>query len=391
MSAGREVAVIGQGLTKFGELWDRSFRQLITEAGLEAVRDANIEGPDIEAMYVGSMSAGRFIGQEHAGALAVDEAGLAETHIPSTRIEAADASGGVALRQAYLSVASGAHDIVVVGGVEKMTDVIDQEQTNTLATAADQEWEAFFGATFPSLYAMMAKKHMVDFGTTVEQLAEVSVKNHRHGALNPLAAYPFDIRAESVLKSPYVAEPIRLFDTAANLDGAAAVVLAAADVAEEHVDEPVRVLASGQASDTLALHERRSLTELAATRHAARNAYAQAGLEATDVDVAEVHDCFTIAEVLAVEDLDFVEKGQGQFAAEKGVTALGGERPVNTSGGLKARGHPVGATGIAQAAEVVQQLRHAAGDRQVEDAEVGLTHNVGGSGGTAVVHLFGRW
>ncbi len=387
---GNDVHVVGVGLTSFGELWEKSFRQLITEAGLAAVKDAGIEGPDIGAMYVGSMSAGRFIGQEHVGALVVDEAGLADTHIPSTRIEAADASGGAALRQGIQAVASGFHDIVVVGGVEKMTDIVDEEQTNTLATAADQEWESFFGATFPSLHAMMAKAHMHEFGTTEEQLADVSVKNHEHGAKNPLAAYPFPIRRESVLGSPHVAEPLHLFDCAANLDGAAAVVLASGNVARELRDDPVEVLASAQASDTLALHERDSLTELAATRVAADRAFTQAGVTSDDVDVAEVHDSFTISEILAIEDLGFLEKGTGQFAAGKGTTKLGGRIPVNTSGGLKARGHPVGATGIAQAAEVTLQLQGRAEDRQVEDAELGLAHNVGGSGATAIVHLLGR-
>lgn len=386
----RDVAVIGVGVTKFGELWEKSFRQLIAEAGLLAVKDASISGEKIDGVYVGSMSAGRLIGQEHVGPLVVDEAGLSTAHIPATRIEAADASGGAALRQAYLAVASGAQDIVVAGGVEKMTDVIDQEATNTLATVADQEWEAFFGATFPSLYAFLARAHMKQYGTTREQLAAVSVKNHANGALNPIAAYPFPITMEQVLQSPLVAEPLRLFDTASPGDGAAALVLASADVARQHSPHPVRILASAQASDTFALHDRASLTELAATRVAAERAYKQAGIRPQDIDVAEVHDSFTIGEILAIEDLGFVKKGEGGMATEKGVTALKGQMPVNTSGGLKARGHPPGATGIAQAAEIVWQLRGKADKRQVQDAEIGLAHSVGGSGGTVVVHILGR-
>lgn len=387
----RPVYVVGVGMTRFGELWEKSFRSLITEAGLAAAKDAGLAGDDLEAMYVGSMSAGRFIGQEHVGALVADEAGLAAgTHIPATRIEAADASGGAALRQAYLAIASGAMDCVVAGGVEKMTDVVDAEQTNTLAMAADQEWEAFFGATFPSLYAMMSRKHMHDFGTTGEQLAAVSVKNHENGVLNPNAAYPFAITKEQVARSPMVADPLRLLDCAANLDGAAALILTSKEKLADFRGEPVEIVASAQASDTLALHDRASWTELAATRVAAKAAYARAGIRPADVHVAEVHDSFTIAEILAVEDLGFVAKGQGGFAAEKGITSLKGERPVNTSGGLKARGHPVGATGIAQAAEIVTQLRGKAGKRQVAGAKVGLAHNVGGSGGTAVVHIFRR-
>ncbi len=386
----REVAVVGVGLTKFGELWERSFRSLIAEAGLAAVKDAGVAGDDIEAVFVGSMSAGRFVGQEHVGALVVEEAGLADLHVPATRVEAADASGAAALRQAYLAVASGVHDVVVAGGVEKMTDVSDEEQTAILATSLDQEWEAFFGMTYPAAYAMMAQRHSREHGTTEDQLASVSVKNHENGAMNPLAAYPFPVTRDQVLASPVVASPLRVLDAAAPVDGAAALVLASLDTARAFTDRPVRVLASAQASDRLALHDRASLTELAATRRAAQRAYAAARIRPVDVHVAEVHDAFTIAEVLAIEDLGFVPKGQGGFAVAKGITTLRGERPVNTSGGLKARGHPPGATGIAQAAEIVQQLRGTCGPRQVPDASVGLAHNVGGSGATALVHVFGR-
>jgi acetyl-CoA C-acetyltransferase len=384
------VHVVGVGSTPFGERWETSFRELITEAGLDAVQDAGIEGPDIDSMFVGSMSAGRFVGQEHVGALVADEAGLATQHIPSTRIEAADASGGAALRQGVQAVASGASDLVVVGGVEKMTDAPETEQSNTFAAASDQEWEAFFGATVPSLYALMARRHMEEFGTTEEQLAEVSAKNHGHGAKNPEAAYPFPIDASSVLESTPVAEPLNLFDCAAPVDGAAALVLASEETARELGAPPVEVAASAQASDSLALHSRDSLTEIASTREAARRAYERAGTQADDVDVAEVHDSFTIGEVLAIEDLGLFEKGRGQYGAEKGSTSLGGRIPVNTSGGLKARGHAVGATGVAQAAEIVTQLRGEADERQVDDAEVGLTQNVGGTGATAAVHLFQR-
>jgi acetyl-CoA C-acetyltransferase len=383
----REVAVVGVGQTKFGELWEKSFRQLITEAGLMAVRDAGIQGERIDAMYVGSMSAGRLIGQEHLGPLAVDEAGLSHTNIPAVRIEAADASGGMALHQAFLAVKSGLHDVVVVGGVEKMTDVIDQEQINTLATAADQEWEAFFGATYPSLWAIMAKAHMREHHTTREQLAQVAVKNHVHGALNPKAAYPFTITADAVLHSPLVADPLRLLDSASNGDGAAALVLASVETAKT-LGKPYAVMkASAAATDTFALHDRASLTSLASTRVAAERAYKMAGCKAKDIQFAEVHDCFTIAEVMALEDLGLVRKGEGGSAAEKGLTSLKGSIPVNTSGGLKARGHPPGATGIAQVNEVVLQLRGAADKRQVQGARRGLAHNVGGSGGTAVVHI----
>ncbi|HUR68045.1 MAG TPA: thiolase domain-containing protein [Candidatus Thermoplasmatota archaeon] len=386
----RGVCVLGSGVTKFGELWEESFRSLIGQAGLAAVKDAHITGEDIDALYVGSMSAGRFIGQEHVGALVVDEAGLADHHIPATRVEAADASGAAALREGYLAIMSGEHDVVVVGGVEKMTDVIDQEQTNTLATALDQEWEAFYGATYPGVFALMAQAHMAKYGTTREMLAAVSVKNHQNGALNKKAAYPFTITTDQVLRSPMVADPIRMLDCAANVDGAAAVVLCSAERAQEFTDKPVKILASAQASERFAIAERPDITSLLATRHAATRAYAKAGVAPKDVDVAEVHDAFTITEIMAIEDLGFFEPGAGGKAALNGATGYKGERPVNTSGGLKARGHPPGATGLAQVNEILRQLRGDAGERQVADARIGLAHNVGGSGATAVVHLFGR-
>lgn len=386
----RGVCVLGAGVTKFGELWEQSFRSLIGEAGLAAVKDARIAGDDIDALYVGSMSAGRFIGQEHVGALVVDEAGLSHRNIPATRVEAADASGAAALREGVLAIMSGEHDVVVVGGVEKMTDATDQEQTNTLATALDQEWEAFYGATFPGVHALMAQLHMSKHGTTREMLAAVSVKNHENGALNKKAAFAFPVTKDQVLGSALVADPLRVLDCAANVDGAAAVVLCAEEKGRRFHDKPVKILASAQASDRFALADREDLTTLAATRAAAQRAFRKARLTPNDVSLAEVHDAFTIAEVMAIEDLGFFEKGSGGKAALNGQTARAGSIPVNTSGGLKARGHSPGATGLAQVHEIVRQLRGEAGERQVRDARIGLTHNVGGSGATAVVHLFGR-
>ena len=383
----REVAVIGVGMTKFGELWDRSFRQLIAEAGSKAIFDAGIEGKDIDALYIGSMSSGRFVGQEHVGALVADAAGFSHLHIPATRVEGACASGGLAVRQGYLSIASGIHDIVVVGGIEKMNDVGGTSATETLATAADQEWEAFFGATFPGLYAMIATRHMHDYGTTKEQLAQVAVKNHANGAKNPYAQYRFEITVEQAMSAAPVAHPLGLLDCSPVSDGAAAIVLCAMDKAKQYTDKPVKIIGSGQASDTLPLHGRRDITTLDATVYAAKMAYKQANLTPKDIDVAEVHDCFTIAEICAIEDLGFVEKGKGGRAIEDKITTLDGEIPVNTSGGLKAKGHPVGATGVAQVVEIVEQLRGEADKRQVKDARIGLTHNVGGSGATCVVHI----
>lgn len=382
----RDVAIIGVSQTKFGELWDASFRSLVAEAGIEAITDSNIGGDDLDAMYVGNMSSGLFVNQEHIASLISDHMGL--NPIPCTRVEAACASGSLALRQGILAVASGYHDIVVSAGVEKMTDVVDA--TPAIATASDVEWEAQQGATFPSLYAMIAKRHMYEYGTTREQLAEFSVIAHHNASNNPKAQFPFEVSIDKVLNSTMVADPLTLFDCSPVSDGAAAVVLCPAEDAHKYTDTPIYVKASQQASGTIALHDRRDITTIDATRYASRAAYKQAGLTTKDIDLAEVHDCFTINGLLAVEDLGFCEKGQGGKVIEDGQTRVDGDFPINPSGGLKARGHPLGATGIAQAAEVVWQLRGDAGKRQVDGAEIGLTHNVGGTGGTCAVHIFGR-
>ncbi|ENO12364.1 acetyl-CoA acetyltransferase [Thermoplasmatales archaeon SCGC AB-539-C06] len=238
-------------------------------------------------------------------------------HIPSTRVEGACASGGLAIREGYLSIASGMNDIIVVGGVEKMSDVGGNFATETLATAADQEWEAFFGATFPGLYAMIAKRHMHEHGTTKEQLAQIAVKNHANGALNPYAQYQREITLEHALNATMVATPLGLLDCSPVTDGAASVVLCTTEKAKEFTDKPVKIIASGQGSDTLALHSRRDICTLDATVHAAKMAYKQANLTPSDIDLAEVHDCFTIAEICGIEDLGFVEKGQGGKAVRK--------------------------------------------------------------------------
>lgn len=384
----RDVAIIGIGCTTFGEKWEASFRDLFVEAGSLALADAELAGEHIDAMYVGNMSAGRFIEQEHIGALIADYAGLSTRHIPSTRVEAACASGGLAFRQAVIAVASGMEDIVVAAGVEKMTDVGTGASVNTLAGAADREWEGFMGATFPGLYAMIATDYMHRYPLTREQLGMVAVKNHRNGAKNPIAQFRSEITLETVLSSSLVADPLRLFDCSPITDGAAAVILAPLDRAREFTDTPVKVLATAQASDTIALHDRRDISCLDATVVAGERAFAMAGLPREKIDFLEVHDCFTIAEICAIEDLGFCRKGEAGKLTEEGVTALNGDLPVNTSGGLKACGHPVGATGIKQVCEIVQQLRGEAGARQV-DGEIGLTHNVGGTGATVVVHILG--
>lgn len=386
----RRVCVIGAGMTQFGEHWEKGFRELVVEAGVRALEDAKLQGGELEAGFIGTMASGRLIGQEHIGALIADYMGL--NPIPFTRVEGACASGSLALRQGIMAVSSGMHDVVVVGGIEKMTDLGVNEVSDILGGAGDQEWELFLGATFPGLYALMAKRHMIDYGTTEEMMAAAAVKNHKHGAKNKYAQYQNEISIEQVLKSKMIADPLKIFDCSPITDGAAAVVLAPYEVAKKYSEKPIEIIASAQASDAIALHSRESLTGLKATQVAAKKAFEQAKLKPQDVDVAEVHDCFTIAELMAVEDLGFFKKGEGGKATLDGKTALNGEVAVNTSGGLKACGHPVGATGIKQIVELTWQLR---GDKETEgrqrkDADIGLAHNVGGSGATAVVHLLKR-
>ncbi|MCX8195405.1 MAG: thiolase domain-containing protein [Candidatus Micrarchaeota archaeon] len=384
----RKVAIVGVGMTKFGEEWSRGYRDMLIEAGSRALADCNLHGEEIDAIYVGTMAPGSLVGQEHTGALVADFMGL--TPVPATRVEAACASGGAALRTGYLAVASGAHDCVVVGGVEKMTDTPGNEVASALGGAGDQEWELFMGASFPAIYALMARRHMLEHGTTEEQMAQVAVKNHSNASKNKFAHFQNEITIETVMKSKYISSPLKLFDCSPITDGAAAVVLMPLEKAKRYSQMPIEILASAQASDALALHSRESLTSLRATQVAAKKAYEMAGLKPADIDVAEVHDCFTIAEIMAIEDLGFFEKGKGGKAVEEGKTAIGGEIAVNTSGGLKGCGHPVGATGVKQAVEVVWQLRGQAEGRQVNGAKIGLTHNVGGSGATAVVHIMKR-
>ena len=382
----RDVAIIGVSQTKFGELWDVSFRELIAEAGLKAIEDSNIEGSDIDSMFVGNMTAGLFVQQEHIAALISDHMGLNPT--PCTRVEAACASGGLAIRQGIMAVASGLNDIVVSAGVEKMTDVVDP--TPAIATASDQEWEAQQGATFPSLYAMMAKRHMYEYGTTREQLAQFSVVNHKNAKNNPNAQFPFEISVDKVLNASVVADPLTLLDCSPVSDGAAAVVMCAADEAKKYTDNPIYVKASAQASGSIILHDRKSLTTIDSTKIAAKKAYDMAGVTSKDIDLTEVHDCFSINGLLAVEDLGFAKKGEGGKAIEEGQTEIDGDFPINPSGGLKARGHPLGATGIAQVAEVIWQLRGEAAKRQVSDAEIGMSQNIGGTGGTCSIHIFSK-
>lgn len=377
----KDVVILGTGMTAFGELWSQSLRDLFTEAALAAIDDAGVD--HIESMYIGAMSPGLFVGQEHIASVMADYLGVAG--IPATHVESACASGGIAIRQAIFEVASGESEIVLAGGVEKMNDGADA--TYALASAADQDYEAWHGVTFPGLYAMIAHAHMDRYGTTREQLARVAVKNHEHGLKNARAQFRMRISVDQVLKAAPVADPLTLLDCSPVTDGAAAVIVTTEERARKSGKPYVKIRASAQATDAIALHTRKDLASLPAVGKAAERAFKQAGIGPDQLDVAEVHDCFTIAELVIMEELGIVERGQSGPAVEAGMTTYGGKLPINTSGGLKSKGHPVGATGAAQIIELVEQLRGTAGERQVENARLGMAQNMGGSGGSCVIHI----
>lgn len=381
-------AIIISGInSKFGELWQVSPRDLAQEVVREALMRAGMKRDEIQAVYVGSMLSGSLSGQDHLGAFFAEELGLPKA--AAMRVEGACASGGLALHAGFLAISSGAYDTVMVLGIEKMTDYKPDDVARALMGAgSDMEREA--GATFPALYALMARAHMEKYGTTEEEMASVAVKNHYHASLNSHAQFRNRITIEQVMKSPVVASPLKLLDCSPITDGASVVILSSKKRAKKHSRSPhVEILSSTVATDTLGLGTREEITSIGAAVSASRKAYELSGISPGDVDVAEVHDCFTIAEIIAMEDLGFFPRGDAASAIMSGKTMLGKSRGVvvNTSGGLKAAGHPVGATGVKQAVEVYQQLSGLAGNKQVKNARTGLTHNVGGSGATAVVHI----
>ena len=383
------VSIVSAGLSKFGKLEGLYAREIFADAAKEAFDRCPRLNPkkDIKALYVGHMGES-YEHQGHTGATIADWAGL--LHVPATRTEAACASSGAALRVAIQAVLSGLSDIVMVGGVEKMTHRTTAEVTEYLAMASDFPFEQWQGMTFPGLYALMATAHMHEYGTTEKDLALVAVKNHYHGSMNPKAHIQKEITLETALNARMVAWPLKLYDCSLITDGASCLILTRPELAKKYTDTPVQIIGTGQASDTIGLYERESFTSLAAARIAAKQAYEMANVEPSDIDVAEVHDCFTIAELIAYEDLGFCKIGESRKLIESNETKLGGRIPVNTSGGLKSKGHPVGATGTAQAYEMYLQLTGQADRRQVKDAKIGLTHNVGGSGATATVHIYRR-
>src|SRR5258707_13884445 len=383
----RPVAIIGIGKTNFGAFPDRDLRSLAVEAGQKCVADAHVSPSQVEAYYLGNFAGPSFVGQNHLAPYIGGAMGI--TGVPATRFEAACASSGSAFYHAVSSVAAGLNDVVLVAGVEKMTSQTTPKVTEILAGAGDTCGEGRAGATFPALFAMIARRHMYQYGTTREQMAAVAVKNHANGAKNPLAHMRKVITMEQALNGKPIAEPLTVYDCSLISDGAASALIVPLERAAEFTDKPIRVLGIAQTSDNVALDEKADITTFRAVQTSAEKAYKMAGLKPADIQFAEIHDCFTIAEIVAIEDLGFVKKGEGGPYTLAGRTCINGELPVNTSGGLKSKGHPVGATGVGQICDVVQQIHGEAGERQVRRKKIGLAQNLGGSGATSVITILG--
>lgn len=382
-----KINILGVHATKFGELWDVSPRVLAKEAMENALKTSGLKAEQIDALFVGNMLSGILGNQANLGSLLVEELGV---QIPAFRIEGACASGGLALHNAINSLKAGQYKTVLVLGIEKMTDHSPDEITSALMAGGSDE-ERLAGATFPGVYALMAQAYMQKYQVTEEDLAAISVKNHFHGSLNSKAQFRSIITVGDVMRSSKIADPLKLLDCSPISDGAAAVVITSKNVINNPPAggrKPVQIVASEIGTDTLSLHDRKSFTSLSAVVNASARAYKNAGIKAQDIDVAEIHDCFSISEAMAIEDLGFSKKGEGVKDIVKGKrTLFKGDIVCNPSGGLKACGHPVGATGIKQIVEITEQLRGMAGERQVKGAKIGLTHNVGGSGAVAAIHI----
>ncbi len=381
------VSIITAGLSKFGKREGLSCRELFVEAALEAFERCPKLDPkkDVQALIMGQMSES-FEHQGHMAPTLSDWTGLLPA--PAIRIETACASSAAAIRYGIMAILSGIYDVVMVGGVEKMTNRTTPEVTEYLAMAADFPFEQWNGVTFPGLFALMATAHMHKYGTTEEQMASVAVKNHHNATLNPKAHFQREVTVEKVMQSRVIAWPLKLYDCSLISDGAGCAILTKPELAKNYTDTPVHIIGSGHGSDTLGLYEREDHTTLKSVQYAAQEAYGKAGIAAKDIDIAEVHDCFTIAEIIAYEDLGFCSPGEGGKLVEAGDTELDGDIPVNMSGGLKAKGHPIGATGLAQLHEIFLQLTGRAEDRQVDGCNIGLTQNVGGSGASCFVHIY---
>lgn len=380
----RDVSIVGIGQTKVAEHWDRSLRHLAGDAVLAAMKDAGIETAD--ALYVGNMLSGLLTGQEHLGALIADFVGL--RGIEAVKVEAACGSGAAALRMGYAAVAGGLHDFVVVCGVEKMTDTVNAETTTGLVMAADADYESIHGLTFVSINALLMRRYMYEYGVEHKDFAEFSVNSHRNAVGNPNAMYRRAITAELFGKARMIADPINLFDSSGIGDGAAAVVLCPRSMAPEYGNgKAVHIRASSMATDAVAVHDRRDPLWLAAVEASAFKAYQQAEVGPRDIDLFEAHDAFTIMSAMSLEASGFAERGKGVQLAQSGEISREGRIPICTMGGLKARGHPVGATGVYQVVEVTQQLRGEAGENQIANARLGMAQNIGGSGATVITHI----
>ncbi len=379
----RDVSIIGIGQTKVGEHWDKSLKELATDAILGAIKDSRAER--VDSLYIGNMLSGELTGQEHLGALVSDFCGL--RGIEAVKIEAACGSGAAALRMGYVAVAGELADIVVVAGVEKMTDRPGEEVTAGLAMAADGDFEAQNGLSFVALNALLMRRYMYEYGVKHEEFAPFAINAHKNAINNPYAMFPFAVSADDFEKAKMIADPVNLLDSSPVCDGSAAVVLCPTEIARRFSPQPVRIRASALATDSIALHDRRDLLELEGAALSAAKAYQQAGVGPQDIDLFEIHDAFTIMSVLSLEACGFAERGRGARLGLEGDIAIGGRIPITTMGGLKARGHPVGATGMYQIVEVVEQLRGQAGKNQVANARLGMAQNIGGSGATVVTTI----
>ncbi len=379
----RDVSIVGIGQTKVGEHWEKSLRDLAVESLWAAMADAGVEEAD--ALYVGNMLGGKFVDQEHLGSLIADFAGLRGTE--AATVEAAGCSGAAALRQGYLAVASGAHDVVAVTGVEKMTDALGCITAAGLALGTDADYEASQGLSLVAVHALLMRRYMHEYGATNADFAMFAVNAHRNGVGNPHAMFRRPISTDAFEKARMIADPINLLDSAPTADGAATLVVCPAERAREFNQRPIRVAASAVATDSVALHDRRDPLFLQSAYSSARKAYQQAGASPTDINVFELHDAFTIMSALSLEACGFAERGEGYKLGQNGNISLEGPTPICTMGGLKARGNPVGATGVYQVVEVVEQLRGQAGPNQVQAPRLGMAQNIGGSGATAVTHI----
>lgn len=381
----RKVSIIGIGETKIGKL-DLSLAEMMKQAGCRAIADAGINKEMIQAVFVGNFNSSYLCNQSHIGPMASQQLELG--YIPAVRTEGACASGGMALRMGYLSILSGQYDVVLVGGAEKMTHQPGEFVTSAVSSAMDYESEYMEGMTFPANFAMMANRYFHEYRNVKKEMGLCAVQAHHNACLNPDAQLPKELSLEKVLNAGMIADPLSIYDCSLVSDGAAFAVLAAAEIAESVCPKRiVDIVGSGHAGDALTLAAKPSLTCFPATQTAAKQAYEQAGLKPADIQFAEVHDCFTITQIINIEDLGFFEKGKGGDAVAAGRIAMEGKMPVNTSGGLKAKGHPIGATGISQVFEVVTQLRGEAGERQLPKADIGLAHNLGGTAGTCIVTI----